>query len=170
MWGFLFGEDRVPQPSRWLEEWNYRDDAPMIKLVDAILAQAATDRATSIRFVVDPERCWINIPTEEEWTKHREIEESLRSQGLPDQPENTAAQPIWVDFEMPHGWMVAMTCPSNLAEGIVGRLKVRFNYQRFASLEEPENLIYINGNFLKIDSYAPKEKVRAVVSIEPDPD
>ena len=71
---------------------------------------------------------------------------------------------------MPHGWMVAMTCPSNLAEGIVGRLKVRFNYQRFASLEEPENLIYINGNFLKIDSYAPKEKVRAVVSIEPDPD
>jgi hypothetical protein len=168
MLGFLFGEDRTPEPSRWLAEWNYRDDAPMIKLVDAILAQAVTDRATRIRFVVDAERHLIDLPTEEEWKKRQEIDEWFKKHGIPDRQEETEMLPIWVDFEFSGGWMSAMVCPGNLADGVVRRLKVRLNHERFTTLEEPENLIYIKDSFLRIDSYTPTEKVRAIVSIEPE--
>ena len=142
----------------------------MIKLVDAILAQAATDRATRIRFVVDAKRHLIDVPTEEDWKKRQELDEWFKERGVPDRPEEIKTLPLWVDFAISEEWMNAMTIPGNLADGVVRRLKVRLNYERFATLEEPENLIYIKDSFLKIESYTPTEKVRAIVSIELDTD
>ncbi|MEI7575352.1 MAG: hypothetical protein WCK51_00535 [Armatimonadota bacterium] len=170
MLGFLFGEDREPQPSPWLREWQTRDDAPIIRLVDAILAQAVNERSSGIRFVVDPNRIHIDVPTEEQWQKRVEIESWMTENKIPRSDQGDTDPELWVDYEIDNQWRVAMIVPGNLTDPTICRLRVRLNYKRFASLEEPENLIYVDGSFLHIERFSLTDSVRALIRIEPDPD
>lgn len=168
MWQLLFGEDREPQPPRWLEQFSNSFESPIIRLVDAICQQAVTDKATRFRFVVDPNRVNIDLPTEEEWGKRIALEEWLAEDKVPRADDQAREPELWVDFEYDEEYRVAMVIPGNIARPTIGRLRVRFNFQRFASSEEPENLIYVDDCFLSLEHYSLTDCVRAVVRIEPE--
>jgi hypothetical protein len=184
MLSFLFGDTSDYE----IRLRDYPDDgpgaAPIIKLCSAIVHQAASDRATQIRFSCDPARGELQTPpTREEY--EAELERQLRlaelsggskqfrrimaEASIRERPESDLPR-LCVDFQINEEWREAMTIPANLKDPVIRRYPFYLNYQNCVSLEIPENLIYVNGYYCSISRYTPKDTTLLEVTLEPDPD
>jgi hypothetical protein len=184
MLNFLFGDTSDYE----IRLRDYPEDgpgaAPIIKLCSAIVHQAASDRATQIRFSCDPARGELQTPpTREEYEAELERQRRLAelSEGskqfrrimaeasIRERPESDLPR-LCVDFQINEEWGEAMTIPTNLKDPVIRRYPFYLNYQNCVSLEIPENLIYVNGYYCSISRYTPKDTTLLEVTLEPDPD
>lgn len=184
MLNFLFGDTSDYE----IRLRDYPEDgpgaAPIIKLCSAIVHQAASDRATQIRFSCDPARGELQTPpTREEYEAELERQRRLAElsegskqfrrimaeAGVRERQELDFPR-LCVDFCINEEWREAMSIPANLKDPVIRRYPFYLNYQNCVSLEIPENLIYVNGCYCSITRYTLKGTILAEISLDPDPD
>ena len=185
MLNFLFGD--ISDYEIRLRDWpeDGPEAPPIIKLCGAIIKQASIDNASKVRFVSDPERGEMQLPPspemhEAELERQRRLNDPSKTSyrfrqimaeaGIVHPPQDRETPKLCVDFLINGEWCESMTIPATLKDPVIRRYQFHFNYQNCVSLEIPENLIYVNGDYCSLSLYTPRETILAEISLEPDPD
>lgn len=179
---WLFGDhSQQYDPPRWLDRLESEiDQAPILRLNRAIVQQAISDEAARIDFWVGiPELEDYRIETPKEYARRCE-EEDPNSEVYKEKAERAKSraefkrvmakagildeQPIFVEEEMLKAFFtfggfprVAIAIPPDLVAPIVRAYPYYFNFETCATIERPENLLYVSTKeraaFASIDHY-----------------
>jgi hypothetical protein len=151
------------------------DAAPILKLNAAIIQQAVSDKAERIDFFAEiPDLEYFTCETLEHHLKRIEEEnpftvgkhantrkqfaQMMKEAGIRQAPvETSQSDRMSVTFSFQGMLFVSITLSKNLVGPCVRAYPFHFNYQRCASVEVPENLVYVasqgNAAFASIDHY-----------------
>ncbi len=170
------------------------DAAPIIKLSGAIISQAIADRASRIDLytgVPNVERQGpqespeVSEMREEEHGRmieasnpgkratSKELARMLAKAGIGGKLDSAKQNPLdnlTVIYTVASVRFEVLRIPANLVARLVRCYRYKFNYGRCASVERPENLIYVTGDqssgFAAMDHYDPKSDHKIGMTLE----
>jgi hypothetical protein len=176
----LYGADDLDTSNSWVSRFYNSDEAPILRLCEAILQQAASDQASGIRFLLGQERPTVHAPpTHEDYQRELERLERIRlgkdrfaqvmaeagvKEGRPAPP---GPNRLLVDYKFSGQYRQCMSIPLNLADPTVRAMKYKFNFEKCSSLEKPAGLLYRRGFFFTMQQWSLDF---VFIGIEPDPD
>ncbi|HLO97861.1 MAG TPA: hypothetical protein VK171_04630 [Fimbriimonas sp.] len=175
----LYGADEIDTSNHWLEKYFTSDEAPILRLCEAILGQAVHDNASEIRIALGHSRPEGQGPPTLE-TYHQTIEREERIREGKDEFAQVMAEAgvkhyvppptkncLNVDYRFSYLWRAAVEIPLNLADPTLRAMKYKFNFNRCSSLEKPNGLIYRQGYFFTMREWSLEQ---TLITMEPDND
>jgi hypothetical protein len=156
-------------------------EAPIVKLGEAILLQAISDKAERVEFY---QRATTESEQLAELERRNELVEQSKSA---DKSQQYYFQVVLADLENPPAGRLlevifviggnpiqAMTIPIVLCDPLIRHYRYKFNYDMSTDSEAPENLIYLEvrasarAAYLSIGHYKPRASFLLAIDLDPE--